>query len=182
MSTQPVSMAVAGKNGTYDTLSGKISELTRLEQNIKKMKSEYEQYSKSLDSSSPGVNAKIEELDGLISKVQRQIEQIKRDEKKQNACSSESTGCKASSYKYLGSVIGIYKMAFSIANRTCSEARAALSGGLHAPTASPSEVKRNMSLSSGDVENDIGKINAAQADSPGAAISAAFSDGIDVLW
>ena len=185
MSTQPISVSTACTNGTYDALAGKITELTRLEQNIKKMKSEYEQYSKVNDSSSPGVVAKIKELDDLISKVQQQIVQIKRDGKKNEADSSKTTASCNSSYKYLGSVAAIYKKAFSLAHSACSEASAAMSGNLHAPsailTASPSEVKKSGSLSLVDVKDALSKINAVQSDFPSAAINAAFSDGVDVL-
>ena len=185
MSTQAISAEQVGQNSAYDTLAGKISELTRLEQNIRNMKSEYKSYSKTHDLSCPDVNAKIKELDSLISKVQQQIEQIKRDEKKQETKASKNTGSSASSYRYLGSTASIYKRAFSLAHRACSEACAALSGSLHAPSAivaaNLSDLKKSSGSSTDYIENALNEINTAQTQTPGAAISAAFSEGIDVL-
>jgi len=186
MSTQPVSETAVSAGGSYDALSGKISELTRLEQSIKKMKSDYEEYSKGHGGSSSDVNAKIKELNSLISKVQRQIEQIKRAKKKSGGVSSgtaKSSGF--SQYKYLGSFAEIYKRAFSLAHSASLASAAAVSGNLKAPEAAAGStlagMQQIMSAEPANMETAVSLITKAQADSPADAIDAAFSDGIDTL-
>lgn len=100
MSVQTISSAAASSaqssaGGQADDFNSRISELTRLEQSIEKMKTEYKSYAKDNSVSQSAVTAKVKQLDSLISKVEQQISEIKRSKK-----SKASAALKRSSARY----------------------------------------------------------------------------------
>ena len=69
-----------------------ISELMRLEQDVRKMKSNYRDSAKKNGFSQSEVNIKVKQYDRLIAKIEQQIRQIKQNEAKQATAKPKAAG------------------------------------------------------------------------------------------
>lgn len=69
-----------------------ISELMRLEQDVRKMKSNYRDSAKKNGFSQSEINIKVKQYDRLIAKIEQQIRQIKQSEAKQGAEKPKTAG------------------------------------------------------------------------------------------
>lgn len=70
----------------------RISELNRMEQDVRKMKSDYRSRAKSSGMTQSEIEIKIKEYDRLIAKIEQEIRQIKRSEAKKSSGQKKVSG------------------------------------------------------------------------------------------